>query len=166
MDREGDKLRQEQEPPDHILSDEAGISEPEETLGPPLEEEQLGSASSSSDGPGEATPVPRKVSVAAYSAESDEDASTGLRRLLESEMTREDVERASERTPLLGVAVIKQPVMSGFRSSWKDIKLRAGKLTMRDVVRSCVEEPVKTLPSVILGSLLNVLDGVSYGMIL
>jgi SulP family sulfate permease len=38
------------------------------------------------------------------------------------------------------------------------------KVTARDVVRECVQEPIKTIPSVILGLLLNVLDGVSYGM--
>jgi hypothetical protein len=30
----------------------------------------------------------------------------------------------------------------------------------------CIKEPLETLPAVMLGLLLNVLDGVSYGMIL
>jgi hypothetical protein len=40
------------------------------------------------------------------------------------------------------------------------------KATIRDVLDALVKQPVITLPAVILGLLLNVLDGVSYGMIL
>jgi hypothetical protein len=40
------------------------------------------------------------------------------------------------------------------------------KATVRDVLDALVKQPVITLPAVILGLLLNVLDGVSYGMIL
>lgn len=74
-----------------------------------------------------------------------------------------------ETTPLLGSAAPpKKP------SSWKDrtavdiaaAKNSLSKLTPADVFKACVVEPVEALPAVILGVLLNVLDGVSYGMIL
>ncbi|KAL1405410.1 hypothetical protein Q8F55_009041 [Vanrija albida] len=74
-----------------------------------------------------------------------------------------------ETTPLLGGgSAPKKP------SSWKDrtavdiaaAKNSLSKLTPADVFKACVVEPVEALPAVILGVLLNVLDGVSYGMIL
>jgi hypothetical protein len=40
------------------------------------------------------------------------------------------------------------------------------KATLKDVAREVVVEPVKLLPATVLGCLLNVLDGVSYGMIM
>jgi SulP family sulfate permease len=48
----------------------------------------------------------------------------------------------------------------------RDARQRVVKTTPKQAVTACVVEPVKLLPAVILGSLLNVLDGVSYGMIL
>lgn len=98
--------------------------------------------------------------------EDDINSSSALRQYLASEPGREDVEGGpmSERTPLLG----KDGAWTGNRgglpqaiSSWSR---RMKKVTARDVVRECVQEPIKTIPSVILGLLLNVLDGVSYGM--
>jgi SulP family sulfate permease len=39
------------------------------------------------------------------------------------------------------------------------------KTSFKDIAMSCVVEPAKTLPAVILGILMNLLDGVSYGMV-
>ena len=76
-----------------------------------------------------------------------------------------DLGPSTERTPLMADYGSR-----GSRSraweTYRSFQQRATKITPRDVVRECVEEPLKTLPSVILGVLLNVLDGVSYGMIL
>jgi SulP family sulfate permease len=38
--------------------------------------------------------------------------------------------------------------------------------TRRKLLKNCVQQPLRYIPSVILGTLLNILDGVSYGMIL
>ncbi|ORX36861.1 hypothetical protein BD324DRAFT_474466 [Kockovaella imperatae] len=51
------------------------------------------------------------------------------------------------------------------RTRW-ELNQRVRKMTWKGVLSACVADPLKTLPSVILGMLLNVLDGVSYGMIL
>jgi hypothetical protein len=75
---------------------------------------------------------------------------------------------ASERTPLLGHGI------TGKRRGWRArteidfaaARSRIAKVTPADVVRMCIKEPLETLPAVMLGLLLNVLDGVSYGMIL
>jgi SulP family sulfate permease len=120
----------------------------------------------------EPTPLARKTSLLEEGAESDtgEDehsddpnSSSALRRYFTSESARDDVERATERTSLLQGHTEER---KGFLSRIEEAKRRAKKITPRDVVRSCVEEPIKNVPSVILGLLLNVLDGVSYGMIL
>lgn len=121
----------------------------------------------------EATPVPRKSSLVEDETvnegeESDSDdpnSSSALRRYLASEVAREDVERAHERTPLLGNGDSRGQG-KGILTKVGDVRKRMSKVTPRDVVQACIAEPVKSLPSVILGLLLNVLDGVSYGMIL
>lgn len=89
--------------------------------------------------------------------------SSGLRRYLASEMTREDVENATETSPLLKGG---KPIAGQLRADMRGWGRRARKWTAGDVVNGVVLEPVKLLPSVVLGLLLNVLDGVSYGMIL
>lgn len=92
----------------------------------------------------------------------DPNSSSALRRYLASEVAREDVERAHERTPLLGFGKSDR----GVRGKVGQWRRRAKKVTARDIIRAGIEDPIKCLPSVILGLLLNVLDGVSYGMIL
>lgn len=90
-----------------------------------------------------------------------------------------------ERTPLLGIGTSERssleegkvrklagsPVPQGAR--WDQAKSKVSdaiasvrKSTWQDVLRATVIEPASNVPAVILGSLLNVLDGVSYGMIL
>ena len=91
--------------------------------------------------------------------EDDRHASSALRRFLADG----DVEQASEGTPLLGRP---RPTAKGLGATLGDWKRRAGKITGRDVVQGVIIEPVTLLPATILGLLLNVLDGVSYGMIL
>jgi len=92
----------------------------------------------------------------------DPNSSSALRRYLASEVAREDLERAHERTPLLGFGKPDR----GVRGRVGEWSRRAKKVTTRDIIRAGIEDPIKCLPSVILGLLLNVLDGVSYGMIL
>ena len=107
---------------------------------------------------GEATPIARQ-----QSPESDP-GSSDLRRLLARQVSLEDrepdVETATERTSLL----VKP--RSKVAEKLSEARRRAGKLTWKDVVDGLVVQPLVTLPSVVLGTLLNVLDGVSYGMIL
>ena len=114
------------------------------------------------------TPKARKASLVEEdqggSESDDPNSGSALRRFLASEVVREDVERADENTPLLGgESTSKAPSIRQAAGEWGR---RAKKITPRDVVRACVEDPVKALPAVVLGLLLNVLDGVSYGMIL
>ena len=71
-----------------------------------------------------------------------------------------------ERSPLLPSQPTASTSSSGLRGHFAGWRKRARKVTLKDAVRVCVQDPVKTLPPVILGVLLNVLDGVSYGMIL
>jgi hypothetical protein len=92
--------------------------------------------------------------------EDDHHASSALRRFLSD---GGDVEHAGEGTPLLGRP---RAAAQGLGATLGDWKRRAGKLTGRDVVQGVIIEPVTLLPATILGLLLNVLDGVSYGMIL
>jgi SulP family sulfate permease len=92
--------------------------------------------------------------------DDDHNASSALRRYLSD---GEDLERADEGTPLLA-----RPKMAakGLGAALGDWKRRASKITGRDVVQGAIVEPITLLPATILGLLLNVLDGVSYGMIL
>lgn len=92
--------------------------------------------------------------------EDDRHASSALRRFLAD---GPDVEQASEGTPLLGRQRVSR---RGLGETLGDWTRRAGKITGRDVVQGVIIEPVTLLPATILGLLLNVLDGVSYGMIL
>jgi len=92
--------------------------------------------------------------------EDDHHASSALRRFLSD---GGDVEHAGEGTPLLGRP---RAATKGIGATLGDWKRRAGKLTGKDVVQGVIIEPVTLLPATILGLLLNVLDGVSYGMIL
>jgi len=103
---------------------------------------------------GDRTPKARSYSATRHD-EDEEHASSGLRAYLASGA------EPSEDTPLLA-----KPKPHSLVRKYTDVKARASKLTARDIVRECVQEPVKALPAVILGLLLNVLDGVSYGMIL
>ena len=90
---------------------------------------------------------------------SDPNAS-GLRRLLAENLPRDEEQPVSERTLLLDTR------KRGLSDSLRLARKQASQLTVRDVFRNAVVAPLVTLPSVILGALLNVLDGVSYGMIL
>jgi hypothetical protein len=92
--------------------------------------------------------------------EDDRHASSALRRFLSD---GGDIEHAGEGTPLLGRP---RTAANGLGATLGDWKRRAGKLTGRDLVQGVIVEPVTLLPATILGLLLNVLDGVSYGMIL
>jgi len=86
-----------------------------------------------------------------------------LRQYLESQAIP-----ASERTPLLGSSITDK------RRGWRErtaidftaARNRLAKITPADLARMCIKEPIENLPAVMLGVLLNVLDGVSYGMIL
>ena len=146
-------------------SKSAKITDPEAT--PTLSSQQIVDSGVSSDSKvdDDATPVARKATLAEEESDSDDPTSgSGLRRFLASEVAREDVERADETSPLLGGhTTSKTPSIKAVAGEWGR---RAKKITPRDVVRACVEDPVKAMPAVILGLLLNVLDGVSYGMIL
>lgn len=63
----------------------------------------------------------------------------------------------------------ESPYFSGFRpASWtKRARIWAtNNVTKDNVINECVKRPLGYIPSVILGVLLNILDGLSYGMIL
>lgn len=96
----------------------------------------------------------------------DEQVSSGLRRYLASEIHSADLERgaesSTERSPLL-----HKPYAGSSSSPSPDSwTRRVRKLSLREVATAAVVEPFKLLPATVLGMLLNVLDGVSYGMIL
>jgi SulP family sulfate permease len=135
-------------------------------------------AQAGSEEDNEATPVPRHASLDSMGqsseemskhdlphghneqfAEDEENASSALRRFLSDG----DVEQAGEATALLGRPRVAK---KGLGETMGDWKRRAGKITGRDVVQGVIVEPITLLPATILGLLLNVLDGVSYGMIL
>lgn len=94
--------------------------------------------------------------------EEEQHASSALRRFLSE---GGDVERANESTPLLSNGGSSAKPAKGVAAQLGELKRRAGKITGGDIARGAFE-PVKLLPATILGLLLNVLDGVSYGMIL
>ena len=105
-------------------------------------------------------------------AEQEADTASKLRHYLINNTNGGQVD---EQTPLLGSDSVKPTRDSNWdnaksrnivkRANW-ELKRRMKKLTWTEVASACLLDPVKTLPSVILGMLLNVLDGVSYGMIL
>jgi len=129
---------------------------------------------------GEVTPKQHRGSLAAEtvmdprlsdtaSEASEPNNSSALRRFLEGGVDEEERPAADESTALLGEGGLRKRRPGAFSQlgeKVREVKQRAAKVTPKDVVKACVTEPVKTLPSVILGCLLNVLDGVSYGMIL
>lgn len=146
------------------------ISDPDATPTMPVHQLQDDvSENGSKQADEDATPIAKKATLVEEGeggSDSDDPTSgSALRRFLASEVAREDVERASENTPLLGenYSSSKSPSIRHTAGEWGR---RAKKITLRDMIRACVEDPVKALPAVVLGLLLNVLDGVSYGMIL
>ncbi|KAA8897851.1 sulfate transporter family-domain-containing protein [Sphaerosporella brunnea] len=86
------------------------------------------------------------------------------RRANVDEIPHDDLESQGQRHAMFqrGGGAIKEALR------WpRDRAMRAIKgLRARDILRKAVVEPAKYLPSVLLGLLLNVLDGLSYGMIL
>jgi SulP family sulfate permease len=92
--------------------------------------------------------------------DEEQHAASALRRYLSD---GPDLEQASEGTPLLGRP---KAAAKGLGATMSDFTRKAGKITARDVVHGVIVEPITLLPATILGLLLNVLDGVSYGMIL
>ena len=113
-------------------------------------------------------PSDQEESTDGDEGDEDQHSSSASRRYLAEEVASEANQHLSEATPLLGGSPQGRGSSKTGRigQTLSAISQRAKKLTPRDIVRGCVEEPIKTLPSVILGVLLNVLDGVSYGMIL
>lgn len=116
-----------------------------------------------------------------YAEDEEAAGESSLRRYLAAAVAT-DESGLTERTSLLGRAHSQtwygqDPAEAGVnheRAGWwsrlgeqvRETKRKAGKVTARQALTAGVVEPVKLLPAVILGSLLNVLDGVSYGMIL
>ncbi|ODN79912.1 hypothetical protein L202_03801 [Cryptococcus amylolentus CBS 6039] len=122
---------------------------------------------------GERTPMPRKTPLAELPPPIDTPdteiphaaSESSLRRYLEAGQG-ELGQSHDESSPLLGGERKPRSWGGEALAHIGQLKRQAGKLTAKDVVQGAVIEPIKTLPSVILGLLLNVLDGVSYGMIL
>jgi SulP family sulfate permease len=124
-------------------------------------------SSVTSESEGEATPTGRRVPLAGNESDgSEENDSSALRGYLAADLEREDVERAAAVTTALLGGERRVRWSERLRQDLRCLGHRASKVTARDIARECIVEPVKTVPSVILGVLLNVLDGVSYGMIL
>lgn len=139
----------------------------------------FGKPPSDEEGLGERTPMPRRSSLVDDILQlptTDGNAriphagsSSSLRRHLANEVNEEELGQApDERSLLLGNGRERKKrswagQMLSNVGSWKN---NLSKVTARDVAEGIILEPIRTLPSVILGLLLNVLDGVSYGMIL
>lgn len=139
----------------------------------------IGKLASDEEESGERTPMPRRSSLVDDILEvpttegnariSHAGSSSSLRRFLANEVNEEELGQApDERSLLLGDGPERKKrswageALSNIEG-WKNNLL---KVTPKDVVEGIILEPIRTLPSVILGLLLNVLDGVSYGMIL
>ncbi|WWC89504.1 uncharacterized protein L201_004428 [Kwoniella dendrophila CBS 6074] len=134
-----------------------------------------------SDQDGDRTPMPTRkplieldsevISTTSSTDQPSKPASaSSLRRYLADEVSREDVERATanEHTPLLGNGGEGKKRSCGGQAL-SDVKVWTNsmkKVSAKDIAKGMVVEPIKNIPSVILGLLLNLLDGVSYGMIL
>ncbi|GMK57284.1 hypothetical protein CspeluHIS016_0401180 [Cutaneotrichosporon spelunceum] len=86
-------------------------------------------------------------------------ADSELRRFLAGE------EPYTERSPLLGKKN-KGNWAQRAANDLREARTSLSKYSNKELVTMAVREPVKALPAVVLGLLLNVLDGVSYGMIL
>ncbi|OWZ68877.1 vacuolar protein [Cryptococcus neoformans Bt85] len=139
----------------------------------------IGKPASDEEESGERTPMPRRSSLVDDILEVSTTegnariphagSSSSLRRFLANEVNEEELGQApDERSLLLGEGrERKKRSWAGEALSniegWKNNVL---KVTAKDVAEGIILEPIRTLPSVILGLLLNVLDGVSYGMIL
>lgn len=173
MEREGEKRRQASAlapaalPPSPRPTPPISSASSEELDKTPMPRPARLASSITSESEGEATPTGRTVPLAEnMSDEGRENDSSALRRFLAVEVEREDVELGpAETTPLLGGQRTSRWVDRA-RQDLRYARRRASKITAQDVARECIVEPIKTIPSVILGLLLNVLDGVSYGMIL
>ena len=87
------------------------------------------------------------------------------------------VATVTEDTPLLGTELANGHSGSGassprgrrgraLKDAGSELKQRLKKLSWKEMLVACFLDPVTLLPCVILGMLLNILDGVSYGMIL
>lgn len=101
-----------------------------------------------------------EVEEVSEEAEDDMGNSSEFRQYLEAEAARPP----NEQTPLL--ADRKQGWRARTAVDFQVARNRFSKITLTEAVRLCITEPIHCLPAVILGVLLNVLDGVSYGMIL
>lgn len=86
--------------------------------------------------------------------------SSEFRQYLEAEAARPP----NEHTPLL--ADRKQGWRARTAVDLQAARNRFSKITFTEAIRLCITEPIHCLPAVVLGLLLNILDGVSYGMIL
>jgi len=169
MDLEGEKQRG-QEPRDEESAIHTTIPEADETSPVPTSgEDRPESSYSSENDSGEAIPVPRERFLADHDGDiggEHVDSSWPSEARFVPQSPQGEIERSTEQTPLLRARTSRKPKSIDMRSRWKALKQGARKITAGDVVRRLVEDPIMTLPSVILGALLNVLDGVSYGMIL
>ncbi|ADV20089.1 vacuolar protein [Cryptococcus gattii E566] len=139
----------------------------------------VGKPASDEEGLGERTPMPRRSSLVDDILQlptTDGNAriphagsSSSLRRHLANEVNEEELGQAPDERSLLlgnGRERKKRPWAGQMLSNVGSWKNNLSKVTARDVAEGIILEPIRTLPSVILGLLLNVLDGVSYGMIL
>lgn len=184
MDRELER-RQRQATLDEARERLDGIDAERTPMARPATLQRTDSETTDNQRSGEATPKAHRGSIATETvhgsrrdsvaiselSESDPNNSSALRRFLEGHIDEEDRSAVDERTALLangdgGDGKKKPGMFSQLGEKVREVKQAAAKLTPADVMEACVKEPVKTLPSVILGCLLNVLDGVSYGMIL
>lgn len=178
MEREHERRRQAtlDEARDVFQDDDAART----PMAPPAKLARTDSDLTDSQKSGDVTPKAHRASIAAEtvmeprlsdttSETSDPNNSSALRRYLEGGVDEEAGAAVDERSALLGREGLRRRrpgVFSQLGEKVKDVKQRATKVTPGDVVDACIKAPIATLPSVILGCLLNVLDGVSYGMIL
>lgn len=150
-----------------------------------------GSPTTSEPSTGEATPAPLKNLTARSSSTKLDDLNDDNEEEEQVKKTKEQVApvieiclpspNISERTPLLSHhsntpsrlrsspshSPVRTPTfLQKTRNQLVDLGRNARKTTWRDVLDYGVLEPLSNIPAVILGLLLNVLDGVSYGMIM
>lgn len=137
----------------------------------------------SSEGSGDTTPHARPVELSPELSPRAAALDTRAGQLAEVEEVNEDIDEdmgnSSEFRQYLEAEAARPPgeqtpLLLDRKQGWRartavDLQAarnRFSKVSFAEAIRLCVTEPIHCLPAVILGVLLNVLDGVSYGMIL
>ena len=118
--------------------------------------------SSPPGGPSERSPLLQKSRQSSISKHSTHSSASG--RPLYPSQDKHEAQHNKSTSWLNMIKLAKHNTLSLVQKS-ADATRVLRKRSCYDIVFSCIVEPAKTLPAVILGILMNLLDGVSYGMV-